>query len=171
MDQNQLFAYQKILSYFWRVQLTQRAFILQVGTGKYVSYFEVTIMKNQQVSMAKSLEKYSMVDECPIRNVLDRFGDKWSILIIIILGENGTLRFSELHKTIGNVSQKMLTVTLRTLEADGLIARKTYPEVPPRVEYTLTDIGYSLLPHIQNLADWAHANLPAIAQSRKKSKE
>lgn len=111
-----------------------------------------------------------MVEECPIRNVLDRFGDKWSVLVLMILGENGTMRFSEIGKLIGNVSQKMLTVTLRTLETDGLIARKIYPEVPPRVEYTLTDIGQSLLPHIQSLAEWAHTNMPVIAQSRNKAK-
>lgn len=144
---------------------------MQVDTKKCVTYLKGTTVKNQQFSMAKSLEKYSMVDVCPVRNVLDRFGDKWSILIIIILGENGTMRFNELHKTISNISQKMLTVTLRTLETDGLVARKIYPEVPPRVEYMLTDIGYSLLPHIQNLADWANANMPAIAQSRKQLKE
>lgn len=120
--------------------------------------------------MIKNAEKYSMVEKCPIRNVLDRFGDKWSVLVLMILGENGTMRFSEIGKLIGNVSQKMLTVTLRTLETDGLIARKIYPEVPPRVEYSLTDIGQSLLPHIQSLAEWAHANMPAIAQSRNKLK-
>ena len=82
---------------------------------------------------------------CPVRGVLDRFGDKWSILVILILGDKKKLRFNELNKEIGDVSQKMLTVTLRTLEADGLVKRTIYPEVPPRVEYEITALGKSLV--------------------------
>ena len=95
-------------------------------------------------------------------------GDKWSILIISILGERGTLRFNELNQQIGNISQKMLTVTLKTLEADGLVSRKMYPQIPPKVEYTLTPLGESLLPFIASLTNWALQNMPAILASRAK---
>lgn len=113
-------------------------------------------------------EKYADAASCPIRNVLDRFGDKWSILVLLILDEYGTLRFNELHRTIGEVSQKMLTVTVRSLEADGLLDRTIYAEIPPRVEYRLTARGKGLMPHIHGLVQWAHTNLPAIRKSRQK---
>lgn len=112
------------------------------------------------------LRKFGMIDDCPVRNVLDRVGDKWSILVITILGENGTLRFNELNSVIGTISQKMLAVTLKTLEADGLISRKIYPQVPPRVEYTLTPLGESLLPAMSSLVEWALVNMPVIKASR-----
>ncbi len=104
--------------------------------------------------------------DCPIRNVLTRVGDKWSILVIIMLGNHGTLRFNQLNAHIGNISQKMLTVTLKALEADGLITRTMYPQIPPRVDYTLTDLGRSLLPAMAMLNEWASANMPAILASR-----
>lgn len=103
---------------------------------------------------------------CSIRQILDRFGDKWSILIISTLGHIGKQRFNELNQQIGDISQKMLTVTLRSLEADGLISRKLYPEIPPRVEYELTDLGRSLLPHIEQLAQWAEQNMECILKNR-----
>lgn len=116
----------------------------------------------------KKLKKESWdVKGCPIRNVLDRFGDKWSILVIVILGEYECLRFNELNKLISDVSQKMLTVTLRTLEADGLVKRTVYPEVPPRVEYEITPLGKSLVPHIHALNKWAKENMAVIQKSRK----
>ena len=106
---------------------------------------------------------------CPVRGVLDRFGDKWSILVLIVLGEKNRLRFNEINKEIGpDISQKMLTVTLRSLEADGLISRTVYPEVPPRVEYEITDLGKSLVPYINSLAKWANENMDTIKESRKK---
>ncbi|WP_259070854.1 winged helix-turn-helix transcriptional regulator [Mucilaginibacter sp. X4EP1] len=120
--------------------------------------------------IAENYKNYALVDDCPVRNVLDRVGDKWSILIISILGECGTLRFNELNSLIGNISQKMLTVTLKTLEADGLIARKMYPQIPPKVEYSLTLMGQSLLPAIDGLTQWAKENMPAILDSRAKYK-
>ncbi len=116
--------------------------------------------------MEKNFEKYRMSGQCPVRNVLDRFGDKWSILVIMLLGEGGTLRFNQINQSIGDISQKMLTVTLRKLEADGLVARTVYPEIPPRVEYRLTPVGEELLPLIKNLTDWAARNMPAISASR-----
>ncbi len=72
-------------------------------------------------------------NNCPVRNVLCRLGDKWSMLVLITLNANGTMRFCDIHKTIADISQRMLTVTLRTLETDGLVSRKVYAEVPPRV--------------------------------------
>lgn len=106
---------------------------------------------------------------CPIRSVLDRFGDKWSILVLLILGVRRRLRFGEICKLVGpDISQKMLTVTLRTLEADGLVSRTVYAEVPPRVEYELTDLGISLVPHIHGLAQWAEDHMAEIKASRLK---
>lgn len=114
-------------------------------------------------------KKYSAEDgNCAVRNVLDRLGDKWSMLVVIVLGVEGTLRFNRLHQLIGDISQKMLTVTLKSLEADGLVTRTVYPEIPPRVEYTLTERGASLLPHMEGLAKWATANMDGIYESREK---
>ena len=102
--------------------------------------------------MKKKLEDYDLHASCPIRNVLDRFGDKWSILVILLLGEHKTaMRFNEVAQTIGDISQKMLTVTLRTLEADGMVVRKHYPEIPPRVEYRLTTKGQELAESVIDL--------------------
>ena len=103
---------------------------------------------------------------CPIRDVLNRLGDKWSMLVLITIHANGTMRFNEVHKSIKDISQRMLTVTLRTLEEDGLISRKVYAEVPPKTEYNLTKIGKSLIPHIESLIDWASANMENIMTNR-----
>ncbi len=103
---------------------------------------------------------------CPIRNILCRLGDKWSLLVLMSLNANGVMRFSDIHRSIGDISQRMLTVTLRSLEADGLVSRAIYPEVPPRVEYTLTRSGENLIPHLNNLVGWALENLSAIVESR-----
>lgn len=114
----------------------------------------------------ENYKNFSLVEDCPVRNVLDRVGDKWSILIISILGECGTQRFNQLNHRIGNISQKMLTVTLKTLEADGLVSRKMYPTIPPKVEYTLTPLGESLLPAVAGLTAWAVQHMPTILASR-----
>ena len=92
------------------------------------------------------MKNFHPTGNCPVRDVLSRLGDKWSMLVLITLSANGTMRFSDIHKTIADVSQRMLTVTLRTLESDGLIERKVYAEVPPRVEYCLTERGLVLFP-------------------------
>ena len=104
---------------------------------------------------------------CPVRDVISRLGDKWSMLVLITLNANGTMRFSDIHKTIEDISQRMLTVTLRTLESDGLIERKIYAEVPPRVEYYLTDTGGTLILHIEGLVGWALENMDTILEHRK----
>ena len=131
-----------------------------------VTLKKLLLTVNEQ-GMKNLLKNYEPSVACPVRNVLDRFGDKWSILIITILAENGKLRFNEIQRGIGDISQKMLTTTLRTLEADGLISRKVYAEIPPRVEYELTAMGESLVPHIVGLAAWADEHMPAIKRSRK----
>ena len=138
----------------------------QEGTATSVTNFQVTIVHFQQFMVKENLKKYEGILDCPVRDVLDRVGDKWSILVITILGEEGTLRFNEINAVIGTISQKMLTVTLKTLEADGLVSRKVYPQVPPRVEYTLTERGSSLLPAMTQLIDWALQHMPAIKASR-----
>lgn len=107
--------------------------------------------------------------DCPIRNVLARISDKWSLLVLYTIG-NRTLRFSTLRQAIPDISQKMLTHTLRTLETDGLLNRKVYAEIPPRVEYTLTERAISLLPHIDGLIQWAKENMQAILEDRNKAK-
>ena len=116
--------------------------------------------------MSKNSSEKCSHDSCPVRNVLARFGDKWSLLVIRLLGKAGVMRFNELHKTIDDISQKMLTVTLRTLETDGLVKRTVFPEVPPRVEYAITPLGQSLIPHIEGLAKWAHENMGEIMKRR-----
>ncbi|MDM8160703.1 helix-turn-helix domain-containing protein [Labilibaculum sp. K2S] len=123
--------------------------------------------------MEKKIKKSEWdITNCPVRTVLDRFGDKWSILVLLILGEKQKLRFNEINKEVGSdISQKMLTVTLRKLEADGFIFRTIYPEIPPKVEYEITNLGKSLVPHVDNLAKWAVSNMPAIKKSREKFKK
>lgn len=113
----------------------------------------------------------ALFPECPIRNILARISDKWSLLVIYTLdrSEGKPVRFKELQRRIPDISQKMLTVTLRTLEEDGYVRRTIYPEVPPRVEYTLTDRAKSLLPHIDSLLGWALENREAILRERKKA--
>ncbi|MDR0864370.1 MAG: helix-turn-helix transcriptional regulator [Candidatus Symbiothrix sp.] len=108
---------------------------------------------------------------CPIRDILSRLGNKWSLLILATLNANGTMRFNDIHKSIGDISQRMLTVTLRSLEADGIIHREIYTEVPPRVEYNLTESGKELMLHLDNLVDWALKNTGNIMQSRLEYKE
>ncbi len=112
------------------------------------------------------MKKFLHIDHCPIRDILSRLGDKWSLLVLITLNANGTMRFSDIDKSIGDISQRMLTVTLRSLEADGLINRKIYPEIPPRVEYCLTQSGEGLIPHLNNLVNWALENMQDIVDSR-----
>lgn len=107
-------------------------------------------------------------DDCPVKDVLNRVGDKWSMLTVIMLSDHGTLRFNELHRLIDGISQRMLTVTLKTLEADGLLERKMYPQIPPKVEYTLTALGESLVSPLMTLYDWANAHMPAIKASRER---
>ncbi|WP_165040477.1 helix-turn-helix domain-containing protein [Dysgonomonas sp. ZJ709] len=117
------------------------------------------------------MENISKYQFCPIRDVLSHLSDKWSLLVVIVLSRNGTMRFNEIQKDIEDISQRMLTVTLRSLEADGLINRKIYAEVPPRVEYELTPLGATLLNPLRGLVEWAQENTITIHENRKKYTE
>jgi DNA-binding HxlR family transcriptional regulator len=104
-------------------------------------------------------------DACPTRQVINRVGDRWSLLVLVAL-EGGTLRFQELRRTVDGISQKMLTQTLRALERDGLVRRDIYASVPPRVEYTLTPLGASLSAPIAAIRDWAYTHMDQIEEAR-----
>lgn len=117
--------------------------------------------------MKKKEETNSIIEICPVRNVIARFGTKWALLTLLIIGEHDVVRFNELNRLIPDVSSRVLSSTLRTLEADGLIDRKVYAVVPPKVEYRLTDIGQSLLPLIRQLTEWAQTNMKKVINHRK----
>jgi len=102
-----------------------------------------------------------------ISEVLSRVGDKWTVLVVSTLGQ-GPKRFNELRKALGSISQRMLTLTLRALERDGLVTRTVYPTIPPRVEYELTSLGCSLLDPVNSLSAWARANRPAMEEARRR---
>ncbi len=115
--------------------------------------------------------KDKIFPDCPIRNILARICDKWSMLIIYTLNAHADepLRFNALRKLIPDISQKMLTSTLRTLEEDGFVRRVVYAEVPPRVEYSLTDRSFTLIPIIEDLIGWAANNMAPIMKDRERS--
>lgn len=118
-----------------------------------------------------SMIKDKVFPDCPIRNILARICDKWSMLIIYTLNAHAdeSLRFNALRKLIPDISQKMLTSTLRTLEEDGFVRRVVYAEVPPRVEYSLTDRSFTLIPIIEELIGWAANNMAPIMKDRERS--
>ena len=116
--------------------------------------------------MVRTEIQNELYPDCPIRNILARISDKWSMLVLFTLNQSELMRFNALQRNIPDISQKMLTVTLRTLEEDGFVKRKVYAEVPPRVEYSLTDRAISLLPHINSLIVWAKENMDAILTDR-----
>lgn len=116
--------------------------------------------------MKQDLQETVFAD-CPIRNVLSRIADKWSLLVIYTLNQQRAMRFSSLRRSIPDISQKMLTSTLRTLETDGYVSRQVFAEVPPRVEYALTPRAQSLLPIVDNLIGWARDNMAAILNDRR----
>lgn len=103
---------------------------------------------------------------CYARDVLARVGDTWSVYVLHVLGATKTLRFNKLRKEVDGISQRMLTVTLRGLERDGLVTRSIFPEVPPRVEYSLTPLGATLRQHIRGLVKWAGAHLAEVDAAR-----
>jgi len=106
---------------------------------------------------------------CPSRLVLDRIADKWTALIIQVLA-SGTRRYAELQREIGGISQKMLTQTLRSLERDGLVQRKVYPEVPPKVEYALSKLGRTLIEPLQAICRWSEKHLSELEANRERAK-
>ncbi len=104
--------------------------------------------------------------DCPIRNVLAHICGKWSLLIIYMMRQNDSIRFNALNRAIPDISQKVLTSTLRSLETDGFVTRQTYAEVPPRVEYSLTDRARSFIPLVENMLAWAQDNMAGILKDR-----
>ena len=105
--------------------------------------------------------------ECQaVSSILSRVGDKWTVLIVMLLGQ-GPRRFNELKRMIGGVSQRMLTLTLRGLERDGFVSRTMFPTIPPRVDYELTPLGHSLRSPIEELGNWAFAHILAVDQARR----
>lgn len=107
-----------------------------------------------------------VAEDCrAVSEILSRVGDKWTVLVVGYLGA-GPMRFSELRRTIGGISQKMLTSTLRGLERDGFVTRTVFPTIPPRVDYALTDLGRELLVPVKALGDWARDNTGRVAEAR-----
>ena len=132
---------------------------------------DVNNSDNQEITsshrIAKVFEGKLESDQiCPVKDILARFGDKWSIYTVLLLGKNDTLRFSELRNNITGISQRMLTVTLRSLEEDGIVKRSIYAEVPTKVVYELTALGKSLMMQMQQLALWAEDHLGDILIAR-----
>jgi len=134
-----------------------------------------TIADYQKVRMVKKLEKmFGHIDHknppelCPVRDVMSVASDQWSILILLWLGYFPVLRFNKLQKYVYGISNKVLSQRLKVLEADGYIARKAYPEVPIRVEYSLTEFGQSYVEKLLELAEWMHDNSPKVLANREK---
>ena len=119
--------------------------------------------------MRRKEQLNSIIEICPVRNIVARFGNKWALLVILVLSENEPIRYNELGRKIPDISSRVLSNTLRILEADGLVDRRMYQEVPPRVEYSLTDTGRSLVPIIIKLTEWAQNNMKTIIEHRSKS--
>ena len=127
-------------------------------------------MSVQEHEVSSLCEEYQQWEKagykvpCAVRNTLDRLGDKWSVLVVLRLGA-GPVRFLALLRSVEGISQRMLTVTLRSLERDGLVSRKVYDTRPPSVEYSLTERGMTLLYPIKVLVDWSYEHTDAIEQS------
>ena len=115
--------------------------------------------------MARQIKEIIFQD-CPIRNILSRICGKWQLVIIYTLKNSGNTRFSALLKKIPDISSKVLISSLRSLEADGLVSRKIYPEVPPKVEYMLTPRAMTFFPVIENLVNWSLDNMTGIMKDR-----
>lgn len=122
-------------------------------------------MKLEHMAVTTAAELH-LPESCrSVSEILARIGDKWSVLIVMMLG-NGPQRFNALKRSIGGISQRMLSLTLRGLERDGLVTRTQFPTIPPRVDYELTPLGRSLRTPVEALGHWAHANQPEIARAR-----
>ena len=120
--------------------------------------------------MSKNGSSASVLDaQCPSRLVLDRIADKWTAIIIQLLSKK-TMRYAELHRQIGGISQKMLTQTLRSLERDGLVERKVYPVVPPKVEYSLSRLGRTLIEPLRGLCRWSEKHLAELQANRARAR-
>jgi DNA-binding HxlR family transcriptional regulator len=132
----------------------------QEGTFEVLEHTEVTVIERPRLDHASA--------ECrAVNTVLARVGDKWSVLIVALLGD-GPKRFNEIKRLVGGISQRMLTLTLRGLERDGLVTRTVFPTVPPRVDYELTELGHSLWKPVEALGSWARENQDQIAAARQR---
>ena len=127
----------------------------------------MTIAKTQEGTRRTPGNLHVPEDCRAVSEVLARVGDKWTVLVVSTLGD-GPKRFNELRKALGSISQRMLTLTLRGLERDGLVTRTVMPTNPPRVDYELTRLGRSLLEPVSQLGSWARKNRPAISEARRK---
>lgn len=116
--------------------------------------------------MSVHKSKVDWAERCPIRDVLERMGDRWSMLILFTLGDHERLRFSALKNEIGDISQRMLSQTLRRLEQDGLVSRTAFATIPPRVDYALTPMGHSFLVPMHKLLQWAEQNHEQVREAR-----
>ena len=143
------------------VQFTTSEICL-LSEGFVPLHSDLKIVKHMRKINRTIDEKYKA---CPIRNVIEKFGDKWSLLVLYHLNERGTMRFNDLGRDMSDCSQKMLSQTLKRLEQIGLVARHVYPEVPPRVEYSITELGKSLIPHVIALMEWATQNFENIVRN------
>ncbi|MCD5348318.1 helix-turn-helix domain-containing protein [Agromyces sp. H3Y2-19a] len=110
-----------------------------------------------------------LAPDCPSRVIFGRIGERWTMFVILALSRAGTLRFTELRARVGEVTPKVLTETLRALEGDGLVERRAFADSPPRVEYSLTPLGESLLEPIGALRDWAERHVPEVLASRERA--
>lgn len=127
----------------------------------------MTAHQTQDVSARIPRSLHQPEDCRAVSEVLSRVGDKWTVLVVSTLGD-GPKRFNELRKALGSISQRMLTLTLRALERDGLVTRTVFPTIPPRVDYALTKLGRSLLEPVSELSLWARRNRAAIVEARQK---
>lgn len=124
-------------------------------------------MTNKNVNLKTYKEACNAIyPDCPIRNILARVSDKWSMLVLHALSQKSPMRFTELRNAIGDATPKMLSASLKTLEEDGIVCRTAYPEIPPRVEYTLTGRGQEMLEAMQPLTEWAIKNMEDILRDR-----
>lgn len=132
---------------------------MQEVTLKLSDYFRVTYIENQREKMQEILKKYSDIGNCPVRNVISHFSTKWGLLVLAMLGETRCLRFNEIRHALPDISPKVLSSTLKTLETDGLVSRKLYPSIPPKVEYSITEKGDTLMPILCDLIRWGLSQL------------
>ncbi|GIL01049.1 MAG: HxlR family transcriptional regulator [Alphaproteobacteria bacterium] len=128
----------------------------------------MTVSHHDETGQAAADRGWQHAGDCrAISEVLSRIGDKWTVLVVELL-DGGPMRFNELRRRIGNISQKMLTTTLRNLERDGFVTRTVFPTIPPRVDYELTGLGRELRVPVKALGHWARANIDRIQEARER---
>lgn len=141
--------------------------VISKGQGNATVTHAVSGLRTDLKISATERPDTEIAQPCPIRDVLDRIGDQWSLLVLEALAAR-TCRFNELMRVLGDISRQMLSRTLKRLEQDGFVTRTAFAEVPPRVEYALTDLGRSFLVPMQSLVAWADANHLSICRARRR---